>query len=111
MYTTIFHLPDPSNGAGLMDMHDELAGSRTWKCSDHICAFADGERHLGHVIKTDQWNAYDATHPDEASGGFKHLGAFVDLAAAMRAVELSVERKQELRVMHAGAGFAWNDTF
>lgn len=94
-----------------MDINDVQADSRTWRRSDHICAFADGERHLGHVIKTEQWNAYDATHPGEASEGFKHLGAFVDVTAAMRAVELSVERKQELRAMHAGAGFAWNDTF
>jgi hypothetical protein len=90
-----------------MDMHDGLAGSRTWRRSEHICAFADSERHLGHVIKTDQWNAYDATHLNEASTGFKYLGAFSDLAAAMQAVESSVNRKQELRTMHAG--MAWND--
>jgi len=109
MYTTIFRLPDPWNGAGFMDMHDEPAGSRTWKRSEHVCAFADGERHLGHVIKTAQWNAFDATHLNETSGGFKYLGAFGDPVAAMHAVELSVERKQELRAMHAG--MAWNDTF
>jgi hypothetical protein len=111
MYTTIFRLPDPWNGAEFMDMDDKLAGSRTWRRSEHICALADGERHFGHVIKTGQWDAYDATHLNEASGGFKYLGAFGDVAAAMQAVELSVERKHELRAMHAGAGFVWNDTF
>jgi len=94
-----------------MDTRDELAGSRTWRRSENICALADGERHFGHVIKTEQWNAYDATRLNGASGGFKYLGTFVDLAAAMQAVESSVERKQELRAMHAGAGFVWNDTF
>jgi hypothetical protein len=107
MYTAIFRLP----GAGFMDIDDKPAGSRTWRRSEHICALADSERHFGHVIKTELWNAYDATHLNEASRGFKYLGAFEDVAAAMHAVELSVERKHELRAMHASAGIVWNDTF
>lgn len=51
---------------------------------------ADTHRHLGHVIKKKRWHAYDATHSDEASKGFKYLGVFVDLAAAKQAVELAV---------------------
>jgi len=100
MYTTIFPLPDPSNGA-------TPTGSRSWKSSEHVCAFSDDERHFGHVIRTEQWNAYDATRLNEASGGFKYLGVFVDLATAMQAVERSVERKPESRTMHAGESMAW----
>jgi len=44
---------------------------------------------------------------NEASGGFKYLGVFVDLATAMQAVERSVERKPESRTMHAGESMAW----
>ena len=107
MYTTTFHLPHSSNGARFRDTDDERTPSRSWKTSEYVCAFSDDERHFGHVIRTEQWNAYDATRLNEASGGFKYLGAFVDLAAAMQAVEWSVERKRELRTMHAGASMAW----
>jgi hypothetical protein len=107
MYTTMFRLPYPSNAAGFGDTNDDLTRSLSWKSSEHVCAFSDDERHLGHVIKTEHWNAYDATRLNEASEGFKYLGAFVDLAAAMQAVECSVERKRESRTMHAGAGIDW----
>jgi hypothetical protein len=100
MYTTTFHLPHSSTAA-------KPTRSRLWKTSEHVCAFSDDERHLGHVIRTEHWNAYDATRLNEASGGFKYLGAFVDPATAMQAVELSVERRQEPLTMHAGAGMAW----
>jgi hypothetical protein len=111
MYTTTFRLPGSSSGAGFTDMDDELRRSHSWKNSKYVCALSDNERHLGHVIKTEQWNAYDATRLNEASGGFKHLGAFVDLATAMQAVERSVERIRESRTMHAGAGMALYRTF
>jgi hypothetical protein len=107
MYTTTFHLPHSSNGTVLRDMDDELTRSRSWKNSEYVCAFSDDERHLGHIFRTEHWNAYDATRLNEASGGFKYLGSFVDLATAMLAVERSVEQKRELRTMHAGAGMAW----
>jgi hypothetical protein len=100
MYTTTFHLPHSSDGA-------KPTRSRSWKNSEYVCALSDDERHFGHVIRTEHWTAYDATRLNEASGGFKYLGAFADLATAMQAVELSVERRHELRTMHAGAGMAW----
>jgi len=62
----------------------------SWRNSEFVCALADTDRHLGHVIKKKQWHAYDATHSDGASKGFKYLGAFVDLAAAKLGVELAV---------------------
>lgn len=62
----------------------------SWRNSRYICALADSDRHLGHLIKTEQWHAYDATHLGEASKGFKYLGRFVDFAAAKQAVEMAV---------------------
>ncbi len=92
-------------------MDDGLIDSRSWKSSEYVCAFSDDERHLGHVIKTEQWDAYDATRLNGASAGFKHLGSFGDLAMAMQAVERSVERIQESRTMHAGASMPWGHAF
>ena len=100
MYISIFRLP------GFMDMDDNRAGERSWRNSEHICSLADSERHFGHVIRTELWNAYDATHPNEASDGFKYLGSFADLAAAMQAVESAVTQGRDSKVMHAGGGFA-----
>lgn len=66
----------------------------SWLDSDVVCALADSDRHLGHLIRREtgekQWYAYDATHVDEASSTFKCLGAFPDLASAKRIVELAV---------------------
>jgi hypothetical protein len=111
MYTIIFRLPTAWDRAESTDKDNGLVSGRSWRSSEHICAFADGERHLGHVIRSEQWDAYDATRPSEASAGFKYIGAFVDLRAAMQAVESSVERKRESQAMHAGASIAWGDTF
>jgi hypothetical protein len=65
---------------------------RAWRDSDSVCAFADAERHLGHLVKVDEWHAYDATHPNLASNGMNYLGRFSDLAAAKQAVESAVSR-------------------
>ena len=73
-----------------MDMDCVSTPHGSWRNSDYVCALADSERHLGHVVKTEQWHAYDATHPNDASIGFKYLGPFVDLAAAKQAVESAV---------------------
>ncbi len=62
----------------------------SWQDSDLVCALADNDRHLGHLIKRGKWHAYDATRPDELSHAFKYLGAFTELAAAKQAVELAV---------------------
>jgi hypothetical protein len=66
------------------------AGGSSWWNSEVVCALADTHRHLGHLIKKEQWHGYDATHTDEALKVFNYLGAFVDLAAAKLAVELAV---------------------
>jgi hypothetical protein len=39
-----------------------------WRHSASICALADGERHLGHIVQIGgRWYAFDATHFNEGS--------------------------------------------
>jgi hypothetical protein len=62
-----------------------------WRTSRTICALADGERHLGHTISIDgRWHAFDATHSNDESNGFRWLGTFASMAAAKEAVEQSL---------------------
>ena len=75
---------------------------RSWRNSRYICALSDAERHLGHLVKTEQWHAYDATHSNGPSGGFKYLGPFTDLAVAKQAVESAVASSGRPRTMRAG---------
>jgi hypothetical protein len=50
---------------------------------------------LGHIIKTgNQWIAFDGTHPNDASTGFRLLGTFPSSAAAKKAVEKAVVQKK-----------------
>lgn len=49
----------------------------------------------------EKWHAYDATHLNEASNGFKYLGAFADLDAAKQAVETSVAGTRQPRATKA----------
>lgn len=66
-------------------------GEPVWRNSPAICALADGERHLGHVMKLGgRWQAFDATHFNNDSNGFQVLGTFVSLSAAKEAVSESV---------------------
>lgn len=103
MYLSIFQLPEPWHMAGFPG--GEPSGGRAWRNSEIACAYSDSERHLGHVIKMGQWQAYDATHVDEASGYFKDLGSFPDLGEAIQAVEDSVARPRGSFVMRAsGSG-------
>jgi hypothetical protein len=67
-----------------------IAGVAAWRISAHICALADGERHLGHIVKIGmRWHAYDATHSNETGDGFLCLGNFVSMESAREAVEQS----------------------
>lgn len=86
------HYPAESTGA-------------SWCDSELVCALADNQRHLGHVIWQVQWHAYDATHSDNTSHGFKYLGAFAELAVAKRAVEAAVGRKPAVR---SAGGYGFN---
>jgi hypothetical protein len=55
-----------------------------------VGVFEDSERHPGHVIRTAQWHAYDATHLNFQEDGIRYLGDFSDLESATAAVETSV---------------------
>src|ERR1017187_473673 len=71
------------------------AGGWTWRVLQYLCALQDDERHLGHVVKTDKWHAYDATHLNAQEDGIRYLGDFSDLTAAKAAVEASVASPRE----------------
>lgn len=59
-----------------------------WIDSDTICCFANGERHLGHVVKADDsWLAFDATHLGESGMSFRLLGCCTTITLAKYAVE------------------------
>jgi hypothetical protein len=73
-----------------------------WRDSTSVCALADGERHLGHVLKIGgRWHAFDATHFNDDMNGFRFLGSYVGLAAAKNAVE---NREQPSTKAFAAAG-------
>jgi hypothetical protein len=88
--------PEPQPAIWLeenMDIDDgkpQPPGERTWLISEYTCAFQDGERHLGHLLKEDQWEAYDATRLNLERNGIRYLGSFTDLDEAKAAVEASV---------------------
>ena len=61
--------------------------------SEEVCAFADSERHLGHILKLESgWLACDATRLGESGIGFWIIGVFPDIESATRAVELACVR-------------------
>jgi hypothetical protein len=97
--------------AGCLDTNVEIderilgasPGERTWRISQYVCAFHDGERHLGHVVKTDKWHAYDATHLNLQEDGIRYLGDFSDLDSAKAAVEASVASAHGQKAQGANA--------
>jgi hypothetical protein len=69
-------------------MHtDTKVGMLAWRDSPFICALADNERHYGHIIREDDWIAFDATHPGENGASMRELGVFPSIASAKEAVE------------------------
>jgi len=61
-----------------------------WRNSDIICALADGERHLGHTLNIEgRWHAFDGTHMNQESNGFRFLGTFASVASAKSSIEQS----------------------
>jgi hypothetical protein len=66
-----------------------LVGPPVWRESDHICAIADGDRHLGHGVQDEDgvWHAYDATKLNPNRDGFKYIGQFSTAAEAKEAVK------------------------
>jgi hypothetical protein len=60
----------------------------TWRDSSEVCALADNQRHLGHVVRAgDCWLAFDATRSNSAGTGFRLIGSWMDIAVAKRALE------------------------
>ena len=67
-----------------------------WGISESVCALQDGERHLGHIVKTvGGWSAFDATHLNLQNDGMRELGYFSTLDAAKAAVESSIASPHE----------------
>lgn len=67
----------------------QFQAAPAWRNSPEICALADRERHLGHIVQIGgRWYAFDATHSNEESDGFRNLGSFANLASAKEAVEM-----------------------
>jgi hypothetical protein len=63
-----------------------------WRDSPSICALADPERHLGHVVKAGTcWLAFDATHFDGTHTGFRFFGSWMSKASTKQAVEQVVK--------------------
>jgi hypothetical protein len=81
------------------------AAAPSWHDSPFICAIADSERHLGHVIKEEQWHAYDATHASLSSTGFLYLGAYDDLETAKTVVETATNCLGKVRISRASGGY------
>jgi hypothetical protein len=78
-------------------LYPRLIGDPVWRDSEHICALADDDRHLGHVINNmDGWHACDGTKLDSNGTGFKYLGRFDRAVEAKHAVDLSVSRSGHL---------------
>lgn len=84
---------------------DQIAGigMPAWRDGEDLCALADGDRHLGHVINDGEWHAFDAVHPDHASHGFRHLGTFMTVRDAKDAVERAVSERAENKVRRVGS--------
>jgi hypothetical protein len=64
-----------------------------WRMGRRVCAFADHERHLGHILLCEsQWLAFDGTRLGESGIGFRLIGVFPDINSARIAVELATIR-------------------
>lgn len=89
----ILRLRFPGETAENTNMHH-------WRESETLCALANEERHLGHVVQTGQrWMAFDGTHMNAENNGFLPLGAFATLAGAKAAVEFAAGGSSSLRMI------------
>ena len=78
-----------------------IIGSPVWSDADDICALRDNERHLGHIIQANGWQAFDATKLNEAGDNYRYIGGFRGKREAKDAVETSVGRSARPLVMTA----------
>jgi hypothetical protein len=66
--------------------------------SENVCAFADADRHLGHILKVDSvWVAFDGTRLGANGIGFRVIGTFPDVDSAKIAVEFASLRVSAAR--------------
>jgi hypothetical protein len=74
-----------------MPQSNAPGGSRgLWQISEDVCAYADSERHLGHILKIESvWIAFDGTRPGENGSSFRLIGTFPDIESAKIAVEFA----------------------
>jgi len=79
------------------------SGIPAWRDSPYVCTLSDNERHLGHIVKENEWIAFDATHPGDTGLGIRQLGAFSSVAAAKEAVERSVAVHRPARALRSSA--------
>lgn len=80
----------PADKNTMANHYTDLQAAPSWRNSSEICALADGERHLGHILQIGgRWYAFDATHSNEDGDGFLNLGSFAGISSAKEAVELS----------------------
>ncbi len=64
----------------------------SWRNSSNVCAYANEDRHLGHIVRTGEgWIAFDATHSATEGNAFRPLGFFRKVEQARQAVELATE--------------------
>jgi hypothetical protein len=74
-----------------------------WRIGDDVCALADSERHLGHILRIEsQWIAFDGTRLSECGVGFQVIGTFPDMKSAKIAVEFATICNREAKGAAAG---------
>src|SRR3954463_1839612 len=85
-------------------------GSAMWFTSRGVCAYADRDRHLGHIVRAGEgWIAFDATHVNTQGNAFRPLGFFRSMATAKEAVQTATDR-QSKPLMDALGGTRGLDT-
>jgi hypothetical protein len=79
------------------------SGIPAWRDSPYVCTLSDDERHLGHIVKENDWIAFDATHPGDSGRGIRQLGAYASVISAKQAVERSIAIHRPARALRTTA--------
>ena len=88
----------------MLGSESAMMGMPVWCDAEDFCTLADGDRHLGHIVYTGEWEAFDAIHPSESGNGFKELGTFPSVVLAKMAVEQAVSGSAGVMARSAGSG-------
>lgn len=74
-----------------------------WIDSPDICGLADGERHLGHIVRAgDYWLAFDGTSLNDEKNGLRPLGLFPSITSAKEAVMQATRKRPFEKHLRAG---------